>query len=123
MSPAAVIIRKIAFQDPSQMPFSQHDHVIQAVTSNRSDQPLHVGPLPWAGRSREDFLYAHALDSLVKLTPIDLVPISQQVTWCGIFGKGLDHLLSGPPSRGMLRHIKVNHTPTVMSQHHQDEKD
>jgi hypothetical protein len=23
----------------------------------------------------------------------------------------------------MLRHIKVNHTPTVMSQHHQDEQD
>src|SRR5438445_9045485 len=77
MSPAAVIIRKIAFQDPSQMPVSQHDHAIQAVTSNRSDQPLHVGPLPWAGRSGEDLLHAHALDSLAKLTPIDLVSISQ----------------------------------------------
>src|SRR6266699_6711707 len=111
MSPAAVIIRKIAFQDPSQMPFSQHDHVIQAVTSNGSDQPLHVGPLPWAGRSGEDLLHAHALDSLAKLTPIDLVSISQQVTWCGIFGKGLNHLLSGPtppwdaPSRYSEPHV------------------
>src|SRR5260370_4103698 len=85
------------------MPFSKHDHVLQAVTSNGSDQPLHVGPLPWAGRRREDLLHAHALDSMVKLTPIDLVPISRQVTWCGIFGKGLDHLLSGPPKGAQIR--------------------
>src|SRR5207237_275419 len=95
----------------------------QAVTPDGSDQPLHVGPLPWASRRREDLLHAHAADSLVELTPIDLVPISQQVTWCSVFGKGLDHLLSGPPRRRMLRHVKVNHTPAVMSQRYQDKQD
>src|SRR5215472_6092290 len=97
------------------MPFSQHNYMIQALTPDGSNQPLHVGPLPWARRSGEDFFHAHAWDSLAELTPIDLVPISQQVTWCVIFGKGFDHLLSGPARRGMLRHLRVNHTSPVMT--------
>src|SRR3989442_993714 len=86
-------MHKIAFQNLSQMPLSQHDHMIQAVASDRSDQPLHVGPLPGAGRSGEHFLDAQALDSLAKVIPIDLIPVSQQVTWRRIFWKGLHHLL------------------------------
>jgi hypothetical protein len=64
-----VIILKIAFQDLSQMPFSQHDHVIQAVAPDESDQPFHVGPVPWTGRSGENFLNAQALDSFAKVIP------------------------------------------------------
>ena len=63
------------------MSFSQHDHVIQAVTPNGSDKPLHVGPLPGAGWSAEDLLKVQALDALAKVLAVDLVPISQQVTW------------------------------------------
>src|SRR5215469_4405705 len=47
----------------------------------------------------EDILDAHASDSLLELTPIDLVTIAQQVPWCGIFGKRLYHLLSCPTGR------------------------
>src|SRR5207249_3536034 len=122
MSPAAVIIRQIAFQDPSQMPFSQHDHVIQAVTSNRSNQPFHEGTLPWTGGSGEDFLDAHVSDALAKVAPIDLMPIPEQVTWCRVLGKCLYHLLPRPTCRRMLRHVEVNHTPAVMNQHHQDKQ-
>ena len=42
-----MIILQIVFQDLSQMPFSQHNYMIQAVTPDGSNQPLHVGPLPW----------------------------------------------------------------------------
>src|SRR5215468_7280969 len=97
------------------MPFSQYDQVIQAVPPDGSDQSLHIGPLPGAGGCAEDFLHAHALDSLVELAPIDLVPISEQVTWCGIFGKGFDHLLPRPCRRGMLRHVEVKDAPAIMS--------
>src|SRR5215472_12559131 len=69
------------FQDLSQVPFSQHDHMIQTVTPDGSDQPFHVGPLPGTCWRGEDFLYAQALDSLPKVIPIDLIPVSQQVTW------------------------------------------
>jgi len=32
---------------PSQVAFSKHDHMIQAITPGGSDQPLRVCPLPW----------------------------------------------------------------------------
>ena len=81
-----MIILKIAFQDLSQMPFSQHDHVIQAVTPDGSNQPLPKGALPRTCRNGEDFLDAHAPDSFAKVTPIDLIPIPEQVTRCSIAG-------------------------------------
>ena len=117
-----MIIFQIAFQNPSQMLFSQDDDMIQAVASDRSDQPLHVGPLPWAGRCGENFLHAQALDSLAKVTPIDPIPVSQQVPWCRVLRKRLYHLLPGPSSRRMLRHVEVNDTPAIMSQYHQHEQ-
>src|SRR5438105_4307840 len=119
MSPAAMVIRKIAFQDPSQMSFSQHDHVIQAVTSNRSDQPLHEGTLPGTCRSGEDFLDAHASEPFAKVTPIDLIPIPEHVTRCRILGKRLHHLLSCPAGRRTFRHVELDYPPAVMSQHDQ----
>src|SRR6266536_2097804 len=115
MSPAAVIIGKIAFQDPSQMPFSEHDHMIQAIAPDRSDQPLHVGPLPWTGGRGEDFLNPQALDTLAIVKPIDLIPVPQQVAWRRLLRKPLYHLFPGPPSRGMLRHVEVNDAPAMMS--------
>jgi hypothetical protein len=90
--------------------------MIQAVTSDGSDQPFHVGPLPGTCWRGEDFLDAHASDSLLEFTPIDLVTIAQQVPWCGIFGKRLYHLLSCPTSRRMLRHVEMNDAPAMMSQ-------
>ena len=38
VSPASVIVLKMRFPDPSQMAFSKHDHVIQAVTPDGSNQ-------------------------------------------------------------------------------------
>src|SRR5437016_1670210 len=100
------------------MSFSQHDHMIQAVASDRSDQPLHVGPLPGAGRRGEHFLNAQTLDSLTKVIPINPIPVSQQVMWRRILGEGLHHLLPCPPSRRMLRHVEMHDAPAMMSQYH-----
>ena len=105
------------------MPFSKNDHMVQAVSADGPDQSLHVGPLPGAGWGGEDFFNAQASDSFAKVTPVDFVPISQQVTRCGVFRKGLNHLLACPPRRRMLGHVEVNYPPAVMSQHHQDKDD
>ncbi len=102
------------------MSFPKNDHVVQAVSADGTDQPLHIGPLPGAGRSGEDFLNAQASDSSAKIAPVDFVPISQQVTRCGVFRKGFYHLLPCPQSRRMLRQVEVNHSPAVMRQLEQD---
>ena len=105
------------------MPFSKNDHAVQAVSSNGSDQPLHIRPVPGAGRRGEDLLHTQASNSLPKLLAIDFVPVAQQVTERCIVRKGFYYLLPGPQGRRMLRHIEVQHTSAVMSQHYQDKQD
>ena len=63
--------------------------MVQAVSPHGPDRPLHTGPLPGAGRSSRNLFNAQASDSLAKPAPVDFVPISQQVTWCNVFGKGI----------------------------------
>ena len=102
------------------MPFSKNDHMVQAVSPHKSDQPLHIGPRLGTGRSGEDFLNGQASDSLARLTPVDFVPIPQQETWSRVFGKGFNHLLPCPQSGWMLLHVEVKHTSAIMSQHYED---
>jgi hypothetical protein len=78
-------------------------------------------PIQWPEEPR--FFHAHALHPLVEPTPIALVPISQQTTWYRIFGKGFDHLLSGPLRGGMLLHIKGEPRVAGDRQHDQNKQD
>src|SRR5207245_5122772 len=117
-----MIILQIAFQDPSQMPFSQHDYMIQAVTPDGSGQPLHQRPLPWTGWSGEDFLDTHASDPLAKVITIVFIPIPEQVTRCRILWKRPHHLLSCPQRGRMLRQVEANDAPPMMGQNDKDKQ-
>jgi hypothetical protein len=52
MSPRAVVVGDIRHEDAPQMPFVQHDDVVQAFPPDRADQPFHVGILPGRARRR-----------------------------------------------------------------------
>ena len=103
------------------MTFPEDDHMVQTVASDRSDQPFHEGLLPRTDRSAQDFLNAQGSNSLPKLIPIDLIAVPQQLTWCGILRKCLNHLLCGPNGCGMFGYVEVNHASTLMRYHYQDE--
>ena len=101
------------------MLLSENDHVVQTVSADGTDQPLDVGPLPGACRSREDLLNAQAANTPAKVAPVDFVSISQQVAVRRRFRKSLDHLLAGPESCGMLRHVGVNDPSPMMGQYYE----
>ena len=74
-----VIVREVPGQDATQMSFAQDEDMIQALASDRADEPLREGILPWAVRRREDFLDLHALYSVPKLLAVDLVTVAQEI--------------------------------------------
>ena len=41
-----VVVGEIFAEDPKQVRFVEHDHVIQALAANRADEPLDVRALP-----------------------------------------------------------------------------
>ena len=78
MRSRSVIVRKIAVQDSAQVLLAEYHDVIQAVTSDGSNQPLRVRVLPWTGRTRQDLFDTHASDSLAERLAVDRVAIAQQ---------------------------------------------
>src|SRR5215472_11184767 len=114
MSARLLIVFKVAAQNPSQVLFSQHDHVVQAFPPNGADQSLGKGVLPRAPGRGEHFADAHFSQAVPELAAIDSVAASDQVPGCTIFGKHIPNLLNSPSRGGMLGDVEMNHTaPTV----------
>src|SRR2546426_12560672 len=67
-------------------------------------------------RRRYDFFNAHSHNTTAKMFSINLIAISQQEAWRCLFREGFNDLSGGPESRGMGRHIEVDHLPPVMEQ-------
>jgi hypothetical protein len=42
----AVVVREVACQDAPQVPFAQHENMIQALAPDRADEALREGILP-----------------------------------------------------------------------------
>src|SRR6516162_6702001 len=102
------------------MVLSQHDHMVQALPPDRSNQSLAVRILPRTPRCDRYFLDISSLYATTKFIPIDLVAIAQKVSRFLIVTKRFDNLVCRPKSRGMLCHIEVNHSSVLRSEHHQD---
>ncbi len=59
MCSALFVVFEIIFQDPAQPSLMEDNDVIEAFSSNRSDQPLNIGVLPRALGRSQDFVNAH----------------------------------------------------------------
>ncbi len=46
MSPRLIIVGGICAQDPAQVRFTEHDHVVQAFPADRANESLNVSVLP-----------------------------------------------------------------------------
>jgi hypothetical protein len=55
VSASLMVVREVADQDAAQVPFTEDENVIQTLPSDRTDEALREGILPWAVRGREDF--------------------------------------------------------------------
>jgi hypothetical protein len=95
----------------------EHDHMVQALAPNRTNEALDVGPLAGGSRGAQHFLDAH----LSHLSPEGIaengVAIAQQVARELVKGKSFTQLLSRPFRRRMRGHVEVDNATPVMGQH------
>jgi hypothetical protein len=101
----------------------QHNHMIETLPPDGSDQPFHECPLPRTGWSGPDFLDPHGLHSLDDIGPLNCVLIPQQIAGNGILRKSLDHLLTCPKGRGGCGDVEVDDLPSIVPQDHETEQD
>ena len=72
-----MIIGGVGFHLPAQMPFTENDNMIQALSPYRANQSFHIGRLPWRTRGSAHFFNAETLQSSLEYIAIDAVPITQ----------------------------------------------
>ena len=115
MRPRVVVVRQVLGQDATQSRLSHDDHMIRALTSDRSNHALGVRVLPRGTWCRAHLLDAHTLgcgsDGRERA-----VPIVEEIPRGMILGEGLAELLRGPGSRGMRGHRDVHDAPPIVRQ-------
>ena len=101
------------------MSLSEHDAVIQALPSDRADQPLDIRLLPGTLEGGDHFFDAHRLYSLTEILPIDLVPVSDQIARCCVLRERLHNLLRCPAGTRMFSHIEVHDSSAIIREYYQ----
>jgi hypothetical protein len=91
-----------------------HDHVVQALASDRAHQPLRKGILPGGSRRSKHFLHSHISDHGREVSSVDGISIAQYIPRRFVPGKCFPHLLHGPLLCGMFRHPEVHHPASLM---------
>jgi hypothetical protein len=79
--PGVFVGVEVGLEDSPQTGLVHNNHVIQTLSTNRSDQPLDVGVLPGRLRGRENFPNAEPLRGFVESLSVASIPIPQQLTW------------------------------------------
>src|SRR5215475_164329 len=113
MGSGPMIILAVAFQYPAEMIFIDHDHMVEALSPETSNHPLHERILPGTPGHRDHFFDPHPLYPPAKLFPVNLVAIPDQKPRSAIFGESFNHLLGCPDSCRIGSYIEVNYPPTV----------
>jgi hypothetical protein len=109
-----MVITKVTFQNSTQMPLVDHDHVVQAFSANTSDNPFRIAVLPRTPGGYRNLSDTQSIDSCREIMAVDPITISYQVARHGVVGKCLHDLLRCPSSGRVFRDIEMQNTSTVM---------
>jgi hypothetical protein len=93
------------------MPFMQQDQPIQALTTDRADQPLAERARLRATHRRFQYSQPHCLNRAVDRRSIDAVAVVNEKSLRLITRDDRAELLHSPFGRGVRRHIPM-HDPT-----------
>src|SRR5215813_9413854 len=120
MRPRSMVTTKVTFQNLTQVPLVDHDHMVQAFSANTSDNPFRVAVLPRTPWCNENFFDTHSFDSRCEGIAVDSVAVPNHKPGSAVFRKCFDDLLCGPNRRGMLRDIEMQDTSTIMRKNNKD---
>ena len=70
MRSCSCVVGDVFVKDATKVGRRQHDHVIEALAPDRSNETFDVGVLPRRARRRQDFLSANRLQVIERMIPI-----------------------------------------------------
>ena len=122
MGARGVVVREVTAQQASEMPFVEHDDVIEAFSSNRPDDALGEGILPGRSRRDEDLANSQTLHPPCEHVAVDGIPIAEQVLGRCLFREALDELVGGPDCGWVVGDVDMDEFSTVVSEDQESEE-
>ena len=122
MRAGGIVVRQVTAQQASEVPFAEHDDVIEAFASNRADDPLGEGILPGRAWGDEHLTNPHRLGSPCERSAIDSIAITEQVGRSRIVWACLDDLPRSPGCRWMVRDVDMDEFTAVVAQDDEHEE-
>ena len=88
--------------------------MIEALTPNGTNHPLHVGSLPRRARCGQHFMDAQVSHLFSEVKTENSIAVAQQVARTLVKGKCLPQLLSSPFRCWVGSHIEMKYATAVM---------
>jgi hypothetical protein len=88
MGARLMIVDEVTGQDAVEVSLVEDEHVIQALTPDRAEEPLCERVLPRTLRRRENLLDPEAFHAAPELLAIDAVTIAQKIGGRGLLREG-----------------------------------
>src|SRR4030095_13342476 len=104
------------------MPLVEHNDVIEAFPSNRTDDAFREGILPGRSRGDEELAHSQVFHAPDERTAVDRVSVAEQVLGRGLFREALDKLVSGPGGGGVVGGVDMDEFSTVVSKDQEAEE-
>lgn len=122
MRAGSFVVVEVRFQDAPKASLIQHDDVIQALATNRSDQSLDIRILPGRLRRGQNLPDAKQSCRFRESLAVASVAIPQQVPRSAIPWKSFEQLMSYPFSGGVFRHRNVHRPTPIVRQDHENKQ-
>src|SRR5664279_766812 len=118
MSPVLVVITDVLFQEPSQVPFIENDHVIEQVPPHTPDPSLRNSILPGTAECGPNRVAAYRLNGRDDIDTELCVPIEDQES-LRLFAAlpSFVQLQRNPKRVRIASHVVVQHSTPVMADH------
>ena len=116
-----VVVRQLPRQDARQADFIDDDHLIEALASNRADDPLRERVLPRGARRGEHLMDPHSGRRGSDLSE-RMITIAHEIPRDFVPRKRLAELLGGPRRRRVGGDRDVHDTATLVRQDDQHEE-
>src|SRR5688500_15056793 len=102
MWPDLVVVASVGRKDPAQMGFTEDNDVIQALPTDRADQPLGIPILPRRPWRDRVITNAHCGEPTGDNMTVGSVTISNEIVGCLVPRESLGNLLGDPLGSRMV---------------------
>ena len=103
----------------TQMTLAEHDHMIEALVSDRADQTFDIAVLPRRSRRCRSVANAHRSNAVRKCLAVDAVPVADEILWRALPTTCLADLPGDPFGSRVRSDAEPQDAPSIMSENQQ----